>query len=182
MTQRGLFEQVMGPDFSELHTAVQRFHRLSGRHALAGWVETQAPTNPLAKLLAWYLGSPRQAASGPIRLELDVGRDAETWARHFPSQTMRSALRRHGHFIEERLGGSRLQFGLRANEPGLLTMELKSMGFLGIPCPRWWLPSIVAEERGEEERLYFKVRATLPVIGLLAHYQGHLTLTSETVP
>lgn len=168
----------MGTEFSELPTAVQRFHRLSGRHALAGWVQTQAPTNPLAKLIAWCLGSPRQAASGPIRLELDASRDAETWTRHFPSQCMRSQLRKRGPFIEEKLGAARLLFSLRA-APGLLTMELKGMGFLGVPCPDWFLPSIMAKEWGEDDRLHFQVCVTLPVIGLLAHYQGHLTLTSD---
>jgi hypothetical protein len=53
------------------------------------------------------------------------------------------------------------------------------MRFLGVPCPRWLMPRIVAEETGNEGRLHFRVAAALPLVGVVASYRGHLDLSAE---
>ena len=179
MRPSSLYQQVMGDDFLRLPSAVQRFHRLSGTHHFEGWVETHAPATWMARVLATCLGSPQRATQGRIRFELDASGGTETWTRHFPSQTMRSRLTQQGAFVEERLGAATLRFTLHASGPGL-SMALRSMGFLGIPCPRWMLPSVVAEEHGDGDRFHFRVLAALPFVGTVAHYEGHLVLGPET--
>lgn len=173
-----LYEHIMGDSFAQLPAAVQRFHTLSGHHTLEGWVETAAPASSLARLLARCLGTPQRETRGPIRFELNAHSDWESWTRHFPSQTMSSRFRQAGAFVEEHLGASRLRFKLVATGAHL-TMALQSMDFLGIPCPRWLLPTIVAEEHGDGEVLHFRVSAALPLIGTVASYRGHLNLGSE---
>lgn len=180
MSQLSLYEQVMGASYVRLPTAVQRFHRLSGPRSLEGWVETRAPSNLLARLLAFCLGSPQKSVRGRIRFELDAQPDAEIWVRHFPSKTMMSRLVRSGERVEEQLGASRLRFRLRATDAGL-EMELERLHFLGIPCPRWLMPTIVAEEHGDHDQIHFMVSATVPWVGVVASYQGHLVLTPEGV-
>jgi hypothetical protein len=59
---------------------------------------------------------------------------------------------------------------------GTLEMRLRSLHFLGIPCPRWLLPRVVAEETGAGDRLHFRVEASLPLIGIVAGYRGHLVV------
>lgn len=181
MNQPTLYEQIMGPGFARLPRAVQRFHSLSGRWLLDGWVDTHAPTNALARWLARRLGAPQRSASGPIRFELDAHPDAEQWTRHFPSQTMRSRLSRTGDFMEEQLGASTLRFRLHATDDGL-SMELHSLRFMGVPCPRWLLPTVVAQEHGDGDTFHFIVRAALPLLGVVASYQGHLVLQPEGHP
>ncbi|MBA4267013.1 MAG: DUF4166 domain-containing protein, partial [Comamonadaceae bacterium] len=144
----------MGANFARLPSAVQRFHRISGQRSLEGWVETHAPATPLARLLALCLGSPQQDTRGRIRFELDARPDAESWVRHFPSRTMNSRLGRVGELVEEKLGASTLLFSLHATEAGL-AMELQSLRFFGVPCPRWLLPTIVAEEHGDHDQIHF---------------------------
>ena len=170
-----LFEAALGARFAELAPALRRFHRLSGRHELHGVVETDPPTSTVGRALAWCLGSPRQSASGAIRFELDV----ETWTRHFPARTMRSSLRLAEDRVVERMGPARLVFALEAIDGGL-RMRLRSMRFLGIPCPAWLRPRIVAEETGDGSCLHFRIEAAVPGIGRVVGYRGHLVVPDET--
>ncbi len=170
-----LYERVLGSGYARLPAAVKRFHRLRGRHVLHGEVQTLAPESLPARLLALCLGTPRRAGSGPLRFVLDASAEAEAWTRHFPTQTMTSRMRLVAGSIQENLGAARLSFGLSVAE-GRLRMELLGLRFLGLPCPRWLMPSIVAEETGQDERLQFHVVASLPLLGRVAGYHGHLDL------
>jgi Domain of unknown function (DUF4166) len=129
-----MYERVMGENYALLPTAVQRFHRLAGRHVLHGWVETHAPASTLARLLAFCLGTPRSTSSGPLRFELDADSDAESWTRHFPARTITSRMRLVAGQVEEQLGASRLTFNLTAAD-GTLKIKLTRLRFLGAPCP-----------------------------------------------
>ncbi len=180
MNDGTLYEQVMGPAFDQLPSAVRRFHRLSGQHELHGWVETDAPASLPARALAVCLGTPLKAASGPIRFQLDASSDRETWSRHFPSKSMNSTLSVSGLFLIESLGVTRLSFAL-AQVAGGLEMQLRSLRFLGVPCPSWLLPRVVAREHGDADRLEFRVQAVLPLIGVVAAYRGHLLVPAEAL-
>lgn len=178
MNQPSLYECVMGDAYARLATEVQRFHRLAGRHLLHGVVQTDAPANWLAALLARGLGSPLRASSGAIRFELESGPVVETWTRHFPGRTMSSRLRLDAGRLVERLGAARLAFTL-AEIDGRLVMRLASLRFLGIPCPAWLRPRIVAEETGAGDQLCFRVEAHVPGVGRVVGYRGHLVLPDE---
>lgn len=173
-----MYETVMGPAFESLAEPVKAFHRTSGCRELHGWVQTEAPASFPARLLARCLGTPLLPSSGAIRFELDAEPACEVWVRHFPDKTMRSRMRLERGELTERLGPTRLHFRLGARE-GRLVMQLQGLRFLGIPCPRWALPRIVAEEEGRDGRLYFTVRAALPMVGQVAGYTGHLVVHAE---
>lgn len=175
MSGLSLYERVLGADYDRLPAAVQRFHRLSGHTVHHGWVETRAPESMAAKCLAICLGAPRTASSGPLRFELDAGPETETWTRYFPTRTMTSRMRLVGGQVEERLGAAAVTFSLEAAE-GKLSMTLARMRFFGVPCPRWLLPKVIAEESGTGEQLHFHVTAALPVVGSVADYRGHLAV------
>lgn len=175
MAEPSMYERALGADFEQLPEAVQRFHRLQGAWTLTGEVETEAPTTWLARCLAWGLGTPRRATRGAIRFELLASPTVETWRRHFPAQSMQSTLRLQGRELQESLGLSRLRFRLAASPQGL-EMLLVELHFLGLPCPRWLRPRIVAREQGRGQRLHFEVSADVPFIGRVAGYRGHLDL------
>lgn len=173
MSAASLYQRVMGGRFEQLPAAVQRFHRLSGDHRLQGWVETSAPASWLGRVLAWGLGSPQLAQEGPIHFDLAAQPELECWTRHFPAKTMRSTLSLGVSTVVEHLGLARLEFELLAPE-GRLEMRLMSMRFLGVPCPRWLMPRILAVESGEADRLHFEVEASVPLIGRVTRYRGHV--------
>ncbi len=178
MSHLTLYEQVLGANYAHLPLAAQQFHSLTGRAILHGWVETDAPSSALARVLAYCLGTPPSASSGPLRFELEASPNMESWTRHFPTRTMTSRMRLVGCQVEERLGAARLTFNLAAVD-GTLKMELASMKFLGVPCPKWLMPRVVAEETGIEDRLHFRVVAALALIGVVASYRGHLDLSPK---
>ncbi|RYX95461.1 MAG: DUF4166 domain-containing protein [Comamonadaceae bacterium] len=170
-----LYQQVLGADYCLLPAPLQQFHALEGHHVLDGWVGIEAPASPVARLLAICLRAPLAARQGPIRFELESCAASERWVRHFPGKTMASRLSlKSGHIVES-LGVARLAFAIHA-QPEKLQMQLVRMHFLGVPCPRMCLPAVVAEETAGNGRLHFRVRASLPFIGVVAGYQGYLEL------
>ena len=177
MKPLSLYQHVMGADFDRLPAPLQAFHVLAGPHVLNGAVEVGAPETWPAKALAWCLGAPQLARQGPIRFELQADGTSEVWTRHFPGRTMTSRLTLVGGRIVERLGAARLGFELRGS-PQKLEMHLVRLHFLGVPCPRWLMPAIVAEETASEGRLHFEIRASLPLVGVVTRYRGHLDVPS----
>jgi hypothetical protein len=176
-----LYQQVMGADYAALPAPLQHFHALEGSHVLTGVVQVDAPASFPARMLAWSLGTPLQARQGAIRFELQADAYSETWTRHFPGSSMQSRLTLAGGRVTERLGPARLSFTLHGGADKL-QMQLASLHFLGVPCPRWLRPAIVAEETASEGRLHFLVQASLPVIGLVTRYRGHLDLPEASAP
>lgn len=165
----------MGPAFGRLAPALARFHSLSGVHSLQGQVEVEAPSSVAGRVLAWALGAPQKSARGRIAFDLDATPLAEVWTRNFPTRTMRSTLRESGGQVVEQLGAARLGFALEERR-GQLVMRLESLHFLGIACPAWLRPQIVAEETGQGDTLYFHVEATVLWVGRVVHYRGHLVV------
>ncbi|WP_426393878.1 DUF4166 domain-containing protein [Ralstonia sp. R-29] len=172
-----LYETILGAQYAELAPAVQAFHHIAGRVVLDGEVETEPPASRVARWLAWCIRTPRTSTRGPIRFTLDATPLQETWTRHFPRQTMRSTLSLHQGRIMERLGAVRLFFALEA-ERGVLQMRLEGLRFLGIPCPGWLRPDVLAEESGNDDRFHFNIRASVPLLGVVAAYRGYLDLTT----
>ena len=179
MSGTSLFERALGARFAALAPALQRFHRLSGVHELRGIVETDPPASAIGRMLARCLGSPRRAESGTIRFELDAAPDAETWTRHFPARTMRSRMLLVDGQVVERMGAARLVFAVDEVDGGL-RMRLRSLRFLGIPCPAWLRPRLVAEETGDGDRLCFRIEAAVTGLGRVVGYRGHLVVPDET--
>lgn len=148
---------------------------------LHGRVETHAPASALGWLLALCLGTPRTDSDGAIRFELRASATEEAWTRHFPSRSMRSRFRlAHGHIVEV-LGPARLTFALTTHDDRL-EMTLLRLHFFGVSCPAWLMPRVLAEESGAGARLHFRVRAEVPLAGLVASYHGYLLLTSGAAP
>jgi hypothetical protein len=170
-----MYQALLGPSFHQLSQAVRVFHQLRGPHVLHGWVRTEAPVSPVARFLALCLGTPLAPSDGAIRFELDAQPDREVWVRHFPKKTMTSCLRLAGGELTEHLGLARLHFDLDEVE-GRLVMRLKRLRFLGVPCPRWAMPVVIAEEEGASDHMRFHVRASLPLIGQVAGYRGYLVI------
>ncbi|MCZ2496126.1 DUF4166 domain-containing protein [Xylophilus sp. Kf1] len=180
MREASIYQQAMGPAFGKLPKLVQQFHMLQGVHRLSGSVEIIAPVTVLAKLLARCLGTPLVTQKGALRFELRADTGLEIWVRHFPGKTMKSEMVIFNGSLVERIGFARVAFSLQATSKKL-EMKLAKLHFLGVPCPTWLLPVIVAEETESEGKLYFFVQAALPFIGLVTHYKGYLVIPEGEV-
>jgi hypothetical protein len=168
----------MGERFYCLATPVQQFHRLYGRHELHGEVQVDAPVSMVAKLLARILGIPFVTGKGSIKFEIDARPLTETWIRHFPSNVLTTQLQLQGSHLVEKVGAARLTFEL-SERNGQLHLHLRRLQFVGIPCPEWLMPIIVAEEMGNGDRLYFHISVAVRLVGTIARYRGYLLLPVE---
>lgn len=178
MPPLSLYQRALGgPAYQRLAPALVRFHGLSGPHRFVGQVQVEAPATWLGCVLAWALGAPQRAVQGTITFELQAHPEAEVWIRRFPAQTMQSTLREAAGRVVEHLGAARLSFVLHEAE-GRLVMELQQLHFCGIPCPAWLCPQVVAEETGVGDALHFRVQATVPGVGRVVSYRGHLQVPS----
>lgn len=171
----GLFERALGAQYMQLHPALQRFHRLRGRHELHGEVEVFRPATRLGRFVGWMLGSPLHNARGPIRFELHAAPGAEHWVRHFPGRTLQSRLRWQQERLQERMGPVRLHMEAVACDQRL-ELRLLGMHVLGWAAPRWLVPTIKAVETGAEGRIHFDVAASYPWAGQVVGYRGWLAL------
>ncbi|WP_222432767.1 DUF4166 domain-containing protein [Caenimonas sedimenti] len=170
-----MFESLMGERYRGLHEDVRAFHDLRGTVTLHGEVRTEPAQTPLGALLGLAMGTPRVASSGPLRFELCDVDGAQRWTRHFPHRAMTSRMSVNRGELVERLGPSRLTFKLD-EQAGRLHMRLARMHFLGVPCPAWLMPRIVAVEEGGQGRLHFDVSASVPGLGRVVGYKGHLVV------
>lgn len=181
MSDASMYAAVMGDAFSRLDPPVRQFHSFAGRHEFLGQVQIAGPSTLAAKLLALLLGAPMRDVHGPFRFELSAGAAEETWTRFFPNQTMQSTLSKAESRIKERLGAARLTFALR-DVNGALEMQLEQLTFLGIPCPAWLMPHVIARETGEGDKFHFHIHASVPLIGRVASYTGHLCMPGKELP
>lgn len=173
-----MYHSVMGDAFLRLAPAVRRFHDAPGKQVFAGWSQVDAPRSLMARGLAFCLGAPLTASQGVIHFELDTSAFGEHWTRHFPGKTMTSRLVADGDRIIERLGAARLTFEL-CEDGGKLVMRLERMHFFGVRCPASLMPRVVAEETGHGDELHFDIHASLPLVGSVTRYRGHLAVPKE---
>jgi hypothetical protein len=181
MTATGsLYRQVMGPDFDLLPDELRFFHSIKGETRLSGRCSiTGAQTLP-GRLLGWVFSLPKTTEDASFLFELEADMHQETWRRHFPNRMMASRMHVASGTLIERLGPVDLHFRLKADS-GKLAMLLSGISVAGIPCPKFLIPSVIAEETASPGKLHFNVAAHLQLIGLLVAYQGFLNLVPDGV-
>lgn len=173
-----MYETALAGAYAQLPSAVRRFHRLSGNTAMDGFVEITPAATWLGRLLSRMLGAPVSLQRGPMQFELAATPTVETWTRHFPSHTMRSTLQLVDRCVTEHLGAARVVFALTPSELAL-RLTLAKMSFLGFPCPRWLMPRVIAEESGQGTQMFFCITASLPLVGRIIDYRGHLVVPGD---
>lgn len=86
---------------------------------------------------------------------------------------MPSRLWWEGGLLREKLGLVRFGFALQEGQ-GAIIWRVAQVHLFGIPLPARWFGGVQAREFADGDRYHFDVRATLPGVGLLVHYQGWL--------
>ncbi len=179
---RGLFANVMGADtYAALAPAVRAFHDCSAPPVWTGRADIEAGTGLMTKIIRRAIGLPASGRDVPVTVSVDRHGGDETWTRNFSGRRFSSRLRfeEHGR-VTERFGPFDVILGLQAGTAGL---EMPVVGWrMGrIPLPRLFAPrSDSREYQDEQGRFRFDVGISVPLLGLLARYQGWLI--PQTVP
>lgn len=167
-----LYRQVMGPSFDALPEAVRAMHRVCRDGGASGEARVERGTGLPARMVARIMGFP-PAGTHRLHVAFTEWNGVETWTRQFGSHAFTSRLRRKGARLVERFGPLRFHFDLPANAQGL-AMVMRRWTCLGIPLPPALAPRSAAREWQEGEHFRFDVPISLPLIGLVVHYDGWL--------
>ena len=114
-----------------------------------------------------------------LRVVIEARPDGtESWSRVYPDRVMRSVMARSdptAGTVEEHFGNIRFRLLLDANEDGL-TLTPTAAWWRAVRLPLWLMPRITASERAKDDLHLFDVAITLPLVGRLVHYRGHVHL------
>lgn len=181
MPPSNLFDAAMQSTFHYLPATTQKLHSPVSTLTWNGGGNARRGDSIGARLLAAVFRFPEPTDKAPIKVIIERKPDgSEHWSRVWPDAIMRSKMKnadpRRGS-VEEHFGPFAFVLKLHGDENGI-DMKLESGRLFGIRLPRFLLPDIEATERSEYDRHLFDVKVTLPMIGLLTHYQGWLRKSS----
>lgn len=168
-----------GPDFGQLEPLLQDLHRTGG--VLTGQVELDfggGLGGLIGRRLARKLGLPASAGSHNFKVDIRHKDGALHWARQFDSlPDMVSVFTPHGHYPDgywiESTGNLTLHLGVRITDGGWHWVQRKLI-FRGITLPLRLFPATKAYKCINNGKYEFSVSFSLPVVGQLLRYCGHL--------
>lgn len=179
MTDRSIYQQKLGEKFEHLPDRVQEFHSLDGPKHWRGGATISGGQGLFVKFVRALFGFPAPTDNIDVDVKVINGiKDDihfERWQRVFGDRPFHSVLsyERDGTFVE-RFGILRFKIGLDADERGI-TMPVTDWSIGPISLPLFLAPkSDTLEFQDTQGRFCFDVRVSLPIIGLLMHYQGWL--------
>ena len=174
-----LYPRVLGDAWWALAESVRRAHAV-GRDR-RGCFRVSHGTSWLARRFVRWAGLPRAAGAAKVRLRITSEGSGQRWERHFDDETFTTkqwADNRGG--LVERFGAWELRFELRVEEGSLRYVQHGArlcLGMIRMPVPLAWAPVVSAKETADGvERVLVTVTVTLPVVGSLISYDGHLDL------
>lgn len=169
-----LYERVMGARYASLPEAVRAMHHIHADGGASGEAVVERGRNILARLIARIMRFP-PAGRHPLHVAFTERDGVETWTREFGPHGFTSYLSEHNGQLVEQFGPLRFGFDLPSDEKEL-AMEMRGWSFQGIPLPMALAPRSRAREWQEGGRFRFDVPIALPLVGLIVHYTGWLTL------
>ena len=134
--------------------------------------------NPVAALVAALVGFPEASSRVPVAVTFSSENGAERWTRSFGGKSF-SSLQAAGtgsdeHLLVERFGVASFALALVV-ENGRLSLIPRRWSLLGVPMPRFLLPTGLSFETEQEGQFCFDVEIGIPLVGLIVAYRGTLT-------
>jgi hypothetical protein len=183
----GLYRHVLGADWRRLHPAVRRAHADPAETPVrgGGWFRVVHGRSALARIVLWLVPLPEAAERQWVELAVLPHPRGERWVRDFGRRRRLASVQRQGSpgRLLEAMGPLLYRYRLRAAGGGLrylLDGCALRLGCLALPLPcRLW-PRIDAWVQPVSRRCWtaavVSVRISLPLAGLLVHYEGVLHL------
>ncbi|MBW8823996.1 MAG: DUF4166 domain-containing protein [Xanthomonadales bacterium] len=170
-----LFQRLLGAEFFHLAPAIKTLHGRRGEFRYAGVASVRRGRGLPKALLARIAGLPPTMEDAPIAIRFSAGSEGETWQRRFGAASMLTRLRRRDGLLKERLGPCTFDYRLvRVGSELAWTVERARL-FDIVPLPAKLFDGVRCRESQDAAGRYcFFVEAKLPVLGLLARYEGWL--------
>ena len=182
-TGQPLYHHVMGERFAQLAPPLQLLHAGAKELVMTGKASVSRGASPVTRLACFLFGFPPTGEEIDVTVRIAAVGRRETWVRNFSGRRFQSTQEPGGGhrdgLIVERFGP--FAFAMAAVErQGGIELVLRSWSLLGLPLPRWAMPTSRAIEHGSDGRFNFDVAFGLPLFGKIVHYKGWLVAASQT--
>ena len=173
-----LYRRILGSAFTSLPPRLQELHGDTAARQWTGFAEVRRGHGPAAALAAALIGFPSAAARVPVTVTFSRENGAERWTRNFGgkcfSSVQSAGTGRNEHLVVERFGLASIALALVVEGDRLLLIP-RRWSVLGIPMPRFLLPTGLSFETERDGQFCFDVEIRLPLMGLIVGYRGTLS-------
>ncbi len=168
-----LFERALGGDaYRTLPPALTNFHDTDGAPVWTGKADITASPGMLSRIVRALFGFPPSGRDVPVIVTVDRGSETETWTRNFAGRRFASQLKPEGgNVVSERFGPFKILLGISAANSEI-AMPVVGWRLGPIPLPLALAPKSETREFADADgRFHFDVAISLPLAGVIAHYQ-----------
>ena len=172
MTQP-LYRRLLGARFEALPARVRELHDVTATSIWTGRADVERGLSLPSRMMATLFGLPPAGRDQTLRVTFEPVDGKEIWSRAFGNAVFRSVQYERDGLLNERVGPSTFVFKLDAS-PGGVALNLQGVRFLGVPLPRFLVPTVRTLESERGGHYHFEVEASLPVLGRIVRYVGWL--------
>src|SRR5437868_9093763 len=173
----GLYPQLLGSAWSDLHETVKRLHMETAPVQATGSLRIRHGNGRIARCLLSLFGMPPAGEAVPTRLAISLYGNGEKWLRTFGDRLLVSTQWPGGRgLLAERFGALELRFRLKVHDGALVYQQTGvalRLLLIPIPLPGWLAPEVAAREKpgGGLNQTHVCVQVVLPWVGLLIAYE-----------
>jgi len=172
-----LFRQLLGDAYQTLPKPLQALHDVKGTESWQGRAHVSRGKGLLVRLICLMIGFPEEAPDTPVTVTLTPEDGGERWTRSFGGRVFNSFLKqgegKNGYLAVERFGVIEVALALVIDE-GRLFLVPRRWTALGVPLPKFLLPTGTTFETETDSRFEFNVEISAPIVGLIVSYKGTL--------
>ncbi len=171
-----LYRRILGEAFDTLPPVLRRFHDQECGGSASGTFCVIHGKGWLCRRLARLGRLPDPGSAVPVRLRVVSEGPRERWIREIGGRRLETLQWGHHGLLVEAVGPFRSGYRVDAGPEG---MRLRSVrGWLyALPIPSALAPRIEAVVAAPGNAWHVRVRIVLPLLGLLAGYEGEITPT-----
>lgn len=173
----GLYPQLLGSAWNELHEAVRGLHVDTAIQA-TGFFRVRHGNGRLARCLIRLLAMPPAGEAVPVGLAISPCGIGENWSLTFGDRPLiTTQWPGRGGVLVERFGALELRFRLQVDGEALVyrqTGVALRLGPFPMTLPSWLAPRVTAREEpgGGPNRTHVSVQVVIPLVGFLISYEG----------
>lgn len=177
-----LYPRILGSAYDALPAQVRQLHGSSELRRWSGVAEVRRGKGILARIIGAMLGFPDTAREVPVTVTFVPEKDGERWTRDFGGKCFSSVQwagsGKNGNLLVERFGAASIAMALVVDGARLFLVP-RRWWVLGIPMPRFLLPTGESFESECDGLFRFDVNISIPLVGFLVAYRGQLTAQAE---
>lgn len=169
-----LYRRILGPAFDTLPPALQGFHDREGGGSASGVFCIVHGRGRLRGALARLARLPDPGNGVPVRLQVITEGARERWIREIGDRRLETLQWHDRGLLVEAVGPIRCGYRVVVSPEGMRLQSLRGWWY-SLPLLPVLTPRVEAVVAGQGDAWRVHVRIELPLLGLLAGYEGEVT-------